>query len=111
VAGAELSPVLLMLAMAGATVLLSELTSNTATASLMVPIAGSLADPLGLSPTHAIWLVALAASLGFALPVSTPPNALVYGTRLIPLRTMAAVGIAVDVLSIVWLVACMHFFA
>lgn len=109
-AGARLPPLLLMLGLVGTTVLLSELTSNTATAALMVPVAGSLAAALGLSPVQAIWLVALAASLGFALPVSTPPNAIVYGTRLIPLRFMVVTGIAVDVLSTIWLVCCVSVF-
>ncbi len=108
--GVSMHPMLLMLALAGVTVLLSELTSNTATASLMVPIAGSLAEGLGMSASQAIWLVALAASLGFALPVSTPPNALVYGTRLIPLRRMAATGIVIDVLATIWLVMCVRWF-
>ena len=105
-AGVELPPLVLMLALAGATVLLSELTSNTATASLMVPIAGSLAEALSVSPVQAIWLVSLAASLGFALPISTPPNAIVYGTRCVPLRFMAATGIVVDILATIWLVCC-----
>lgn len=102
----QLPPLVLMLALVGATVLLSELTSNTATASLMVPIAGSLAEALSVSPAQAIGLVALAASLGFALPVSTPPNAIVYGTRMVPLRFMAGTGIVVDILATIWLVCC-----
>lgn len=110
-ASADLPPLVLMLGLVGATVLLSELTSNTATAALMVPIAGSLAEVLNLSPVQAIWLVALAASLGFALPVSTPPNAIVYGTRLIPLRFMALTGIIVDILCTIWLVACVVMWA
>lgn len=111
VAGAQMRPWLMMLALAGATTLLSELTSNTATASLMVPIAGALGPAVGLSAVEAVWLVALSASLGFALPVSTPPNALVYGTRLVPLRFMAATGIAVDVLSVVWVTCCVAWLA
>lgn len=111
IARASMPPVMLMLCLVGATVLLSELTSNTATAALMVPIAGSLAVPLGLSPVQAIWLVALAASLGFALPVSTPPNAIVYGTRLVPLRFMFVTGIVVDLLCTVWLVCCVVMWA
>lgn len=110
-ARADMPPVLLMLCLVGATVLLSELTSNTATASLMVPIAGSLAAALGVSPVQAIWLVALAASLGFALPVSTPPNAIVYGTRMVPLRFMAVTGFIVDALCTVWLVCCVVMWA
>ncbi len=111
VGGAALPPLLMMLLLGGATVLLSELTSNTATASLLVPIAQALAPPLGIPPTHAIWLVALCASLGFALPISTPPNAIVYGTRLVPLRLMVLVGVALDVLTLIWVVACVRWLA
>lgn len=111
VSDTSLSPAVLMLLVAGATVLLSELTSNTATASLMVPVAGSLGAAMHLSPVQATWLVALSASLGFVLPVSTPPNALVYGTRLVPLRTMIFTGLAVDALCTIWLVCCIRWFA
>jgi sodium-dependent dicarboxylate transporter 2/3/5 len=111
VAGLAWSPTMVLLALAGATVLLSELTSNTATASLLVPIAASVAPAAGVSAPHAIMLVALCASLGFALPISTPPNALVYGTRLIPLRTMAIVGLALDLVCIAWVIACVRWFA
>ncbi len=106
----RLSPTLVMLALGGVTVLLSELTSNTATAQLMVPIASALAPAVGLQPVTTIWLVALSASLGFALPVSTPPNAIVYGTRIVPLRTMVVCGLAVDVLGLMWVVACVRWF-
>lgn len=111
VAHAHLPPLALLLLLAAATVLLSELTSNTATAALMVPIAASLAPVVGMPPTKVIWVVALSASLGFALPVSTPPNALVYGTRLVPLRWMAVVGIMIDVVSVLWVVACVTLLA
>ncbi len=111
VAGADLTPLTLMFALAGVTVLLSELTSNTATAALLVPLAGSLADEVGVPAVKLIWLVALSASLGFALPISTPPNAIVYGTRLIPLRLMAVMGLLVDALSVAWVVACVQWLA
>jgi sodium-dependent dicarboxylate transporter 2/3/5 len=111
VTGSKMHSGVLMFALAGATVLLSELTSNTATAALMVPIAASLATPLDVSPVQAVWLVALAASLGFALPVSTPPNALVYGTRLVPLRSMIVTGLALDILAAIWLVCCVMWWA
>lgn len=106
----QLSPTLVMLAIGGVTVLLSELTSNTATAQLMVPIASALAPAVGLQPVTTIWLVALSASLGFALPVSTPPNAIVYGTRLVRLKTMVVCGLFVDLLGLIWVVACVRWF-
>ncbi|GIK16895.1 MAG: di- and tricarboxylate transporter [Planctomycetota bacterium] len=110
VVGLRMPPLSLMFALAGVTVLLSELTSNTATASLLVPIAAALAEKSGIPPVQMILLVALSASLGFALPISTPPNAIVYGTRLIPLRLMAGAGLVVDVLALVWVVFCVRVF-
>lgn len=103
---AEWSPLLLIVGLAAVTVLLSELTSNTATAALIVPLAIGVAPSVGFEPTHVVWIATLCASLGFALPVSTPPNALIYGTGLIPLRWMACVGIVVDVVLMFWVIGC-----
>jgi sodium-dependent dicarboxylate transporter 2/3/5 len=77
----------------------------------MVPIAGSLAPAVGLPPLQTTWLVTLTASLGFALPVSTPPNAIVYGTGLIPLRRMVAFGLLVDLLGLIWVITCVRLLA
>ncbi|MFN0137200.1 MAG: SLC13 family permease [Phycisphaerae bacterium] len=107
----QMSPLLLMFALGGVAVLLSELISNTATAALLVPVAASLAPAVGLPPVQTIWLVALCASLGFALPVSTPPNAIVYGTGLIRFRYMLITGIVVDVLALSWVVFCVRVLA
>lgn len=104
-------PVLLTFALGAVTVLLSELTSNTATANIFIRLAAPLAPALELSPAATVWLVSLCASLGFALPVSTPPNAIVYGTRLVPLRHMIGVGLVVDVLTLTWIVVCIRLLA
>lgn len=106
-----LAPTAVLFLLAGVTVLLSELTSNTATAALLVPLAGPLASAAGLDAVQCIWLVALTASLGFALPVSTPPNAIVYGTRLVPLRLMIVLGLAVDLSCASWVVCCVRWLA
>ncbi|MEB3327934.1 MAG: DASS family sodium-coupled anion symporter [Candidatus Sericytochromatia bacterium] len=81
-------------------VALSELASNTAAAALFVPLFAGLAPTLGLPRETVIVLVALAASCGFALPVATPPNALVYGTGEVPARAMLRAGLALDALCI-----------
>jgi sodium-dependent dicarboxylate transporter 2/3/5 len=111
VAEMSLSPAALMLAIGAATVLLSELTSNTATAALMVPLAAEVARQGGLEPLQAVWMVCLSASLGFAMPISTPPNAIVYGTGLVRLRTMAGLGLLTDVLALLWVFACVRLLA
>lgn len=89
----------------GVAVIISELTSNTATAGMVVPLAIALAQSAGVPPVPPALGACLGASLGFALPVSTPPNAIVYGTGLVPLRSMIRTGLLVDLLGalLIWL--------
>ncbi len=61
-------------------VLLGELASNTAVAAIFLPIAGASAAGLGLEPSLFVMSVALASTIGFMLPVATPPNAIVFGS-------------------------------
>ncbi|HEV8539705.1 MAG TPA: DASS family sodium-coupled anion symporter [Nitrospiraceae bacterium] len=89
----------------GVAVIVSELTSNTATASMLVPLAIAIAQSAGVSPVPPALGACLGASLGFALPVSTPPNAIVYGTGLVPIRSMVRIGLLTDLLGalLIWL--------
>lgn len=81
------------------TVLLTELTSNTATVSMLAPLVLAVTGELGLPPVPPLLAVCFGASMGFMFPVGTPPNALVYGTGLVPMTTMMRVGVIVDILS------------
>jgi len=74
------------------TILLTELSSNTATAALLVPIFYAVAQEMSLAPTRLVVPLAVAASCAFMLPVATPPNAIVFGTGRVPQRTMMRVG-------------------
>lgn len=76
---------------------LSEVSSNTAAASTLVPLVIVVAGTAGVSPVPPAMGAALGASFGFMLPVSTPPNAIVYGSRLVPLSAMIRSGICLDV--------------
>lgn len=78
-------------------VLLSETSSNTASASIVIPTAIAVALGAGVSPIPPAVGAALGASFGFMLPVSTPPNAIIYGTGLVPMREMIRSGIWLDV--------------
>jgi sodium-dependent dicarboxylate transporter 2/3/5 len=84
---------------------LSEVASNTASASAVLPIVVALARGAGVSPVPPALGAALGASFGFVLPVSTPPNAIVYGSGLVPLREMARAGLWLDVTGacLIWL--------
>lgn len=80
--------------------LLSELTSNTAVANLMGPIAIATAVSLGFSPVPVCVVMALCTSLAFMLPVSTPPNAIVYASGYIPITKMIKAGVILDIIGV-----------
>jgi sodium-dependent dicarboxylate transporter 2/3/5 len=85
-------------------VLLSETTSNTASANMVVPVVISIARASGVDPLEPALGATMAASLGFMLPVSTPCNAIVYGSGYIPLGQMIRYGAILDVVGIVVIV-------
>lgn len=102
-----LSVWLIVLLIMAAVVYLGELASNTAMAAIFLPIAGSAAVALGGAPLDLVLPVGLAASLGFMLPVATPPNAIVYGTGAVTSEQMLKAGAILDVVAIlaVYLIA------
>lgn len=85
-------------------IVLSEVSSNTASASMVTPVMIAIALAGEMSPIPPALGAALGASFGFMLPVSTPPNAIVYGTGLVPLRDMIRAGLVLDVLgaAVIW---------
>ncbi|MBK7103069.1 MAG: SLC13/DASS family transporter [Flavobacteriales bacterium] len=109
VAGMErlkgLSPPLLIGAVSGVVCFLSELGSNTATASLTLPILAQSTEAWGIDPQALLIPATLAATLGFALPVASPMQAIVFGSGRIPVREMVRAGIWMDLIGLVLLVA------
>jgi sodium-dependent dicarboxylate transporter 2/3/5 len=73
-----------------------ELASNTAMAALLVPIGFAIAGRLGVDPLVYGFTICFAASCSFMLPVATPPNTIVYGTRLVPLKALMTTGLVLD---------------
>lgn len=80
--------------------LLSEIASNTATAALLMPILAVAAAAAGVDPLWFMLPAALAASLGFMLPVATAPNAIAYGTGFVDNRRMLREGWLMDVMGV-----------
>jgi len=97
---ARTGPGLLFCAIALA-IVVSEFASNTASGTLLVPMVIAAAEASGLDPVRPAIGVGLAATCGFIFPVSTPPNAIVFGTGQVPLRRMIEVGILLDVTSLI----------
>jgi sodium-dependent dicarboxylate transporter 2/3/5 len=86
-------------------IVVSEAASNTASANAVIPVVIAVADAAGVSTTPPIFGAALGASFGFMLPVSTPPNAIIYSSGLVPLRQMIRAGIWLDFsgAALIWL--------
>ncbi len=82
-------------------IFLTELSSNTATAALFVPIFIVVAEQMNIVPTQLVIPLALAASCAFMLPIATPPNAIVFGTGRIPQKTMMRIGLVLNIVFIV----------
>jgi len=98
--GGQPSEYLFLTLFAVTALLLSELTSNTAVANLMGPIAIATAVSLGFSPVPVCVVMALCTSLAFMLPVSTPPNAITYSSGYIPITKMIKAGVLLDLIGV-----------
>ncbi len=91
---------------------LTEVTSNTAISAALIPISASVAGVLGEEFLPSVLAVTLASSYAFMLPVATPPNAIVYGSGLIPLSKMVRVGFWLNLagVCIIWFFFLFFFF-
>ncbi|MGH9901081.1 MAG: SLC13 family permease [Pyrinomonadaceae bacterium] len=100
------------LGMLGASVVvaavMSETTSNVASANMVIPVVVSMAQAAGVDPLEPTLGAALGASLGFMLPVSTPCNAIVYGSGHVPLMRMVRYGLLLDVVGIIVIIVLVH---
>jgi sodium-dependent dicarboxylate transporter 2/3/5 len=86
-------------------VVVSEATSNTASANMVVPVVIAIAKAQGADPLEPALGATMGASLGFMLPVSTPCNAIVYGSGYVPLARMIRYGILLDIVGVFVIVA------
>lgn len=103
-------PVMLMVAaICFGMLMLTELTSNTATAATFLPIVGAVAVSLGQNPLLLLVPTALAANCSYMMPVGTPPNAIVFGSGELRLPQMAKAGLWLNlilvpvVVAVVWI--------
>jgi sodium-dependent dicarboxylate transporter 2/3/5 len=101
--GADL--IILVLAVTVVVIFLTEVTSNTATATLILPVMGALAEAVDLHPLNLMVPAAVAASYAFMLPVATPPNAIVFSSRYITIPQMARAGLWMNLLASVIITA------
>jgi sodium-dependent dicarboxylate transporter 2/3/5 len=98
------TPVTLAVLFAAAAILLSETTSNTASANMLVPIAIAVAQASGVDPVLPAVAATFGASLGFMMPISTAPNAIVYSSGYVPITSMIRYGFALDLVGFFFIV-------
>ncbi|WP_164668039.1 SLC13 family permease [Virgibacillus doumboii] len=100
---------IILIVVAALVIFLTEITSNTATASMMYPIMASLAVALGVHPYAVMIAAGVAASCAFMLPVATPPNAVVFGSGYLRIPDMAKAGIALNILGVIIVTLAIYF--
>lgn len=96
----DLHPLIIIAVIALAVTFLTEVTSNTATALLLMPILAPAGIAAGVDPALLMVPAAMSASYGFMMPVGTPPNAIVFGTGMVPMARMAREGLVLNFIGI-----------
>ncbi len=106
----QVPPLVMILVVVSLMIFLTELTSNVATTTALIPIVAAIAIALGMEPLKLVIPATMAASCAFMLPVATPPNAIVFGSGLITIPAMARVGFWLN-LSGILIVTLLCYFA
>ncbi len=88
---------------------LTEVTSNTATAAMIIPVVAGVAMAIHVHPFLLIIAATVSASLAFMLPVATPPNAIVFGTRYMSIPQMAKIGLVLNIIVTVLITLMVKF--
>jgi solute carrier family 13 (sodium-dependent dicarboxylate transporter), member 2/3/5 len=88
---------------------LTELTSNTATTQMILPILASVSVAIGVNPLLLMIAATLSASMAFMMPVGTPPNTIVYASKRLKIADMAKTGFALNIISIIVIAVIVYF--
>jgi sodium-dependent dicarboxylate transporter 2/3/5 len=106
---ASMHPLVVILSVALFITFLTELTSNTATTEMVLPVLAGLAITSGIHPLLLMIPATLSASMAFMMPVATPPNAIVFGTSRITVGHMARTGLILNLAGAVVITLMMYF--
>ena len=98
---AGVPPLIIIFATCLGLTFLTELTSNTATTEMVLPVLASIAVATGIHPLLLMVPATLSASCAFMMPVATPPNAVVFGSQRVTIPEMVRVGLALNVIGAV----------
>jgi sodium-dependent dicarboxylate transporter 2/3/5 len=88
---------------------LTEVTSNTATTTMMMPVLGAMSSAMGIHPFILMIPAAMSASCAFMLPVATPPNAIIFGSEYVRIPTMARTGLFLNLIGAVIITLLIYF--
>jgi len=98
-------PVLMVAGTSTLLTFLTELTSNTGTTEMILPVLAALSTAVNVNPLLLMIPATISASCAFMLPVATPPNAIIFGSGRVPIAKMAMVGIVFNLIGIVLVTA------
>ncbi len=107
---ATMPMVIFLLIIATMVTFTTEITSNTALISIMLPILYKVAEQTGIDATLIMLVATICASYAFMLPIATPPNAIAMSSGVVSIKTMAAYGIVFNILGILLIVAIAQLF-
>ena len=106
---AGMNPIIMVLIVCFGLTFLTELTSNTATTEMVLPILASVAFAMKANPLFLMIPATLSASCAFMMPVATPPNAIVFGSGRIKIAEMARVGVAINIIGVIVITVMFYF--
>jgi sodium-dependent dicarboxylate transporter 2/3/5 len=106
----NLSPIILLFSVAVLITFTTEITSNTALISIMLPVIYSVAEKTGINTTLFMMVATLCASYAFMLPIATPPNAIAMSSGVVHVKTMIKYGILLNLLGIFFIVMIAEYF-
>jgi len=105
----SLSPYIIILIICLVITFLTELTSNTATTEMILPVLAGLSISTGIDPLMLMIPATISASMAFMMPVATPPNAIIFGTGRISVSTMARTGLLINLAGALIISLMMYF--
>ncbi len=106
----DLAPILLLIIVATIVTFTTEVTSNTALISIMLPVIYSVSEQTGLDTRLFMMVATLCASYAFMLPIATPPNAIAMSSGVVDVKTMVKYGVVFNVVGIFFIVVIAKFF-
>lgn len=109
-AASAFHPLLIMVIISFSVTFLTELTSNTATIEMLLPVLAGLSVSVGVNPLIFMLPATLSASMAFMLPVATPPNAIVFGSNRLRIADMARTGLVLNLIGVVIISVVTYFY-